>query len=300
MSVAAPSVAPGSGAASSTNTANRRSKRRPRVGPKGGDNDAKDAEDAGPSPRAGHAGGGGPNHGRPGGGGGGGGPNHAPAAGHAGGGGGGGGGVGQGGGPGGGGAGEEGEGRAAEGRAVRVPLGDIRPGHLLSKTEYMRVLEANPAANTIRAEVLRGDKANDVWEIRTPDALLACSTEYVQREQKLSKTELANRLVSCKDDVFKVVFRPVLSAEALAARMLELQQEIADADTEAKRRRVAKKLLEVPEKTIKGRLIHANNSLGYSLVDDLDQPDSQKVAFRNVAHGNILSLTVAGVRYVLK
>lgn len=184
--------------------------------------------------------------------------------------------------------------------ASRVPLSEIRAGHLLSKTEYMRVLEAKPAENKLRCEVLRGDKPNDIWEITTPDALLACSTEYVQREVKLNKTELADRLVACKDDVFKVVFRPVLNAESSFVRMKELRNEIIEADTDAKLRKVAKKYIEVPEKTLKARLLLANTVLGYSLVDDLEQQDAQKVAFRNVTHNNILSITVGGVRYVLK
>jgi hypothetical protein len=182
----------------------------------------------------------------------------------------------------------------------RVPLGEIRSGHVLSKTEFMRVLDVNPTQNKMRCEVLRGDKANDVWEITTHEALLACSTEYVQREVKLTKTQLAERLVRCKDDAFKVVFRPVLSQESLFNRLKEMQQELKEAKTDAALKKIAKKLLEVPEKTLRARLMEANTVLGYSLVDDLDQTDPQKVAFRNVAHNNILSLTVKGIRYVLK
>ena len=182
----------------------------------------------------------------------------------------------------------------------RVPISEIRAGHLLSRTEYLRVLDVVPKENKMRVEVLRGDKASDLWDITTADALLACSTEYVHKEEKISKTELANKLVHCKDDVFKVVFRPVLSQETLAAQLKEMSGEIAQAKTDAAYKKIAKKILEIPEKTIKARLISPNTVLGYSLVDDLDQKDPQKVEYRNVSHANILSLTIKGTRYLLK
>lgn len=188
----------------------------------------------------------------------------------------------------------------AEFGSGRVPMVEIRSGHLLSRTEYMRVLEVMPNENKMRVEVLRGDKPNDLWDITTNDALLASSAEYAHKEEKISKTELANKLVHCKDDVFKVVFRPVLTQELLATRLKEVVNELAKAKTDAAYKKVAKQLLEVPEKTLRARLISPNTVLGYSLVDDLEQTDPQKVQFRNVSHSNILSLTLKGTRFVLK
>lgn len=183
---------------------------------------------------------------------------------------------------------------------TRVPLAQLKSGHLLSRTEYLRVVSTDPLSGKMRCEVLRGDKGNDLWDITTSDDLLACSTEYVAKEEKLSKTELANKLVQCKDNVFKVVFRPVLNAETLTQRLKDLETELKAANSDADRRRVAKQLLEVPERTIRARLISPNTVLGHSLVDDLDQPNTQKVEFRNVSHANILALTVSGTRYILK
>lgn len=185
----------------------------------------------------------------------------------------------------------------------RVPLGEIRAGHLLSKTEFLRVLDVNPALNKMRCEVLRGDKSNDVWEITTHEAMLACSTEYVHKEVKMCKTKLAERLMKCKDDVFKVVFRPVLKEESLFTQLKAVQQELKEAKTDAALKKIAKKILEVPERTLRARLMEPNTILGYSTVDDLDEVDKdnpRKVKFKQVAHGNILSITVKGIRYVLE
>jgi hypothetical protein len=190
--------------------------------------------------------------------------------------------------------------KSNEPKVGRVPMRSIKANDLLSKIEYLKVVSVDYPNNKMRVQVLRADKKDDFWDITTPDDFLACSTEYVQRTEKVSKTELANRLIQCKDNVFKLVYRPVLDAERLAQRMQELETEIAEAKNDSARKKVAKKLLEVPEKTIKGRLINANNCLGHSLVDDLDQTDTQKVAFRTVAHGNILALTVAGTQFLLK
>lgn len=184
----------------------------------------------------------------------------------------------------------------------RVPLTAIQAGHLLSRTEYLKVMSVEPAAGKCRVQVLRGDKPEDIWDITTATEqnLLTCSADYVERTEKVSKTELAHKLTTCKDHVFKVVFRPVVSAESVFTQLKEIQKEVVDAKSDTDLKRLAKKIVDLPEKTLKGRLIEPNTVLGYSLVDDLDQTDPQKVAFRNVNHSSILSLTVAGVQYVLK
>ena len=185
-------------------------------------------------------------------------------------------------------------------RPARVALREIRAGDLLSKTEFLQVL--NVDQDKMTCKVLRGDKSDDLWEIETHEDLLACSSEYVRTEVKLCKTKLAERLMKCKDDIFKVVFRPVLKEQTLFSQLKAVHTELKEAKTDAELKKIAKKILEVPERTLRGRLIEGNTVLGYSKVDDLDQNKPGRPGlpeFRQVAHGNILALTTKGVRYVL-
>lgn len=190
---------------------------------------------------------------------------------------------------------------AGEAHLGRVPLSTLKAGELLSKTEYLRVLEVDSAQNKVRLEVLRGDKADDLWELTLSDAsILARSTDLVQRELKVTRSELVKRFSSCKDDVFKIVFRPTLTPQALANQLVVFKDQIHNAETLAQKKTVAKQLMQLPTRTLRGKLILSNPALGYSLVDDLEHSDPLTPAIRHVPHQNLLALTLAGTRYLLK
>ena len=204
--------------------------------------------------------------------------------------------------------GKEGEGSGGGGKgrpAVRLPLAEIRAGDILSQTQYMKILEVAGDRRSFRAEILRSAKpaeqGADEWTISTPFDFQACSAAHHVTTEKLSKTEMARRLMSANADVFTITFRPTLTAELLADKLKEHQAALGEAHTEAAFKKIAKQLLAVEPKTMRARLLEANNALGYSLVDCLDDgADSRRVAFRNINHRDIAEIVTGDVRYVLK
>lgn len=82
--------------------------------------------------------------------------------------------------------------------------------------------------------------------------------------QKVSKTELAEKLVESYGRPFTVVF------------------EKADGEV----------------RTLRGRLLSSESILGRSIVEDLDQPDGKRI--RLVDHRTLSSLVIDNIKFVLK
>ena len=186
-------------------------------------------------------------------------------------------------------------------------LKDIKENDLLSRTEYLKVLKVSDIVHdgktgkNIRVQVLRGHKPEDMWDIRTNDPLEACSSEFSTKTLCVSKTEMANRMMECKDDCFTVKFRPVLTPDILAPGVEEFKHKIGEAKDIAAITKILREVIAgVPIRTLKGRLLKPNTVLGHSLVDDLEQTNTQKTAFRNVVHEGLTELITRNTKYILK
>ena len=190
-----------------------------------------------------------------------------------------------------------------------IALKDMKVGDYFSQTHYGKVtgiflngtLERSRAHFTYRG--LRGPKEKDDWTVETPEAFAAASSRHTDRTVSSTRTELAKRLMACKDDVFTVKYKPVLSKELLGEKLLSLKNDVATCVSDADAKRVAKKMMDSDTKTLTGRLITANTELGYSLVDDLGgSPDDKTklTRYRNVNHRDIVELIHRGVCYKVK
>jgi hypothetical protein len=120
----------------------------------------------------------------------------------------------------------------------------------------------------------------------------------------MTKTKLAEQFCACTGDVFTVTFRPVLSEDSLAQQLESHRAAVSAADSQRDYKRVAKEILKERDATsIVGRMLQANTSLGYSLVDMLTSTVSgapDKPVYRQVNHRDLLSVIYRDVKYVLK
>lgn len=176
------------------------------------------------------------------------------------------------------------------GKALRLPLDVIKVGDIVSQTQYMRIERVTDDASgeagkkAFEVLVLRSSKpvheGEDIWTIRTMHPFQAASAAHYTRTEYLSKTELAKRFMDTGSHVFTVTFRPVASAENTGAQLKQLHSQIATASSDADFKSLAKSLLAFEPKTIRGRMLRPDSELGYSLIDDLGQPDSRKTSYR--------------------
>lgn len=187
-------------------------------------------------------------------------------------------------------------------RSEPLLLTDMHVGDIVSQTHYFRITDVQPGTHQFNYLTLRGPNENDTWRVNTSDRFAGISGSYVKETIPCTKTELAQRLMACKDEVFTVTFKPVLSVERLAESIQSVPTELW---VERNAKALAKRILneETESKTLTGRLVTANTELGYSLIDSLgDTPmdETCPVRFRNVNHRDMIELIHRGVRYVLK
>ncbi len=84
--------------------------------------------------------------------------------------------------------------------------------------------------------------------------------------------------MTVKDEVFTVKFKVVLTPESLGVKLQELKTDTGIGPGNAlESKKLARELMDTPEKSIVGRLVTANTELGYSLVDDLSASSDDKM-----------------------
>jgi len=180
----------------------------------------------------------------------------------------------------------------------KVPISELKENQILHFGQYGKVVKPCTMVNgkwEFQFQELRADTIL-TWNVSTGPEFLCTTSNYFNRTEKCTKTELAQKLMKCGKDVFTVTFKPVLSVDLLAEQLQKV-------DEEADKKKWAKKLMDCETKKISGRLIKANNELGYSLIDDLGntEPGQEKeTRYRNVNHRDILELIHNQVRYILK
>jgi len=137
---------------------------------------------------------------------------------------------------------------------------NVKPGEFLSSTMYMQVLSKTQNGVKVK-DALNGNE----FEVRGASLIEQMrSSQQFEKEEKVSRTDLANNLTSAGDAVFTVVF-----------------------DKQ-----------DGTERTLVGKLINAENQMGRSNVEDLEIATGSRL--RQVDHRTLKSLILNGVKYTVK
>lgn len=133
-------------------------------------------------------------------------------------------------------------------------------GNIISLTKYAKV-NGNMGDVLSVTDLHSGTNFQIIGKELQESCMSADKSDEVQ---KVSKTELAEKLVESYGRPFTVVF------------------EKADGEV----------------RTLRGRLLSSDSILGRSTVEDLDQPDGKRI--RLVDHRTLSSLVIDNIKFVLK
>lgn len=141
-----------------------------------------------------------------------------------------------------------------------LELKALKPGHLIANVEYVSVLKVRPDAISVK-----NLDTGIEFEISGKDLIeSAISADQFNSTEKITKTELAQKLTEAYNRPFTVVF------------------DKSDGQ----------------ERVLRGRLLSSEPLMGRSHVEDLDVHDQNKL--RLVDHRTLKSLIVDNVKYTLK
>jgi hypothetical protein len=170
----------------------------------------------------------------------------------------------------------------------------LRVGDFLSSHNYYVVEGADDSSLHVRD--MEGERLRIAFDIVTKECL---SSDLIDREKKVTRTELSHVIQSIGHAAFRVTFKKQPTADNLAAGL-----DAEDTSTPAKRLRVLKKLLEGEERVLHGRIHRtADNDpdveFGRIRVVDLAAASAAtgRPAFRLVDTRSISELIVEGTRY---
>lgn len=138
----------------------------------------------------------------------------------------------------------------------------VKVGDMMTFIDWGKITGKNYGSTQL--DVLNVDTGKGLKIIGTELIVTSFSADQYQEEIKLSKTKVAEILVTCYNRPFTVTF--------------EKQ--------------------DGTERKLRGRLIQPEPLLGRSMVEDLDEDKKNRV--RLVDHRTIKSLIVDGVKYVVK
>lgn len=175
----------------------------------------------------------------------------------------------------------------------RTVAAALQVGDHLSRVQYYRVVARADEEGFVTVENTHGFQFKLRAEI--VEAEMYSAGQY-DREVRLTRSELAERLTAVGDTCFTVRFRKQVSERAVAARLAVLAADPASISDEAACRRLAKELLEGEERVLVGYLVDAQPRLGRSMVIDLDV-EAGEHAIRMVDHRTISELITRNVRY---
>ena len=139
----------------------------------------------------------------------------------------------------------------------------VKAGDLLAVIHYAKVKTANHNGEELFIEDV--DSPDKVIRVQGKELVVrALSADQFEEEVKVTKMQAAEVLIESHNKPFTVNFVKVDGSE----------------------------------RTLRGRLIRPEPLLGRSMVEDLDEPTSNKL--RQVDHRTINWLIVEGVKYVVK
>ena len=174
---------------------------------------------------------------------------------------------------------------------ARCDAGQLEVGDKLSRIQYYTVLEHDEEKALFTVENEQGFKFKVTSGII--EAEMHSASQFA-REEKVTRTELVEKLENARDTCFTVVFRKQLTDKLLADKLFDLSE--VDLGDGKARRKFARELLTGTERRLTGYLLNAEPRLGRTLVVDLEvEPGKHNI--RMVDHRTISEMIYKNVRY---
>lgn len=181
------------------------------------------------------------------------------------------------------------------GQQKRCKVSDLEQGQFVSRRQYLKITGKNGnRVNFVTESGLDFNATNDIVE----EAMF--SANQFDRTEKVSQTELAEKLMNSNGDIFTVNFNKQPTDESVTTKLSEAT--VADLGTAATRKALAKRLRDGEERTLIGHLVATEPVMGRSKVVDLEQQFDKPntYAMRLVDHRSINWLILANVKYTHK
>jgi len=168
----------------------------------------------------------------------------------------------------------------------------LKVGDWFSENQYYKYVKLLPGKNRDR-DCIEYNAHMEAIEVPEEQLLDCWSGHMYDSEEKITRTEMVDKLVNAKECVFTVTFRKLKKDEDIAQRLRGIKDK-----KELQDKNLAKELIEGKLHTITGHLLKSENALGRSMVIDLNESYGQ--SFRLVDHRTVQELTLQNVHYVLK
>ncbi len=176
----------------------------------------------------------------------------------------------------------------------KCDAGQLEIGDRLSRIQYYQVLEINEDSNGDRSYVVQNEAG---FKFKVTSGIVEAemfTANQFTTEEKVSRTELIEKLEGARDTCFTVVFERKLTDKLLADKLFDLSE--IGLQTDRERRKYARELLKGTERRLVGYLMKAEPKMGRSMVVDLEvEPGRNNI--RMVDHRTIKELIIRGVRY---
>lgn len=173
---------------------------------------------------------------------------------------------------------------------TQAKVADIKPGDVFSLLRYCTVVSVGADKFTVRT-----DDGNS-WDVSKTIVAQSCYTasQFVETRE-VTRTELAAIFERCGDHVWSLEFHKQLDPNVVADKFTALDDDVRSL-SQAKRRKLARDLLEGEARTMTGRLVsHSPDVDGRYRVIDLALNEQRLVDPRTLEW-----LVYQNVKYVRK
>lgn len=176
----------------------------------------------------------------------------------------------------------------------RCDASQLKQGDYISRRQYLRVTGLSDGRVSVRTD--SGFEFNATEAIAS-ETMLTC--DQFSREEKVSATELVEKLIHSNGDIFTVNFHKQANEKTVVSTLQSATvEELSDARS---RKALAKRLKVGEERTLIGYLLETEPMLGRSKVIDLEQAFAgEGWAQRLVDHRTINWIILRNVKYVRK
>jgi len=181
---------------------------------------------------------------------------------------------------------------------MKTDTGKLKVGDRLSRISFLEVIGTGKIDMTIQNE----DGMS--WRISSGIVAKECySTQYNDKEH-VSKTEIAEILMSARDAIVEVNFHKQANAKTIKDRLTELS-----GLTEAKAMKELTSILKGDERTMIGHVVGTEPVLGRSVLIDLEKEKIMRIPkagdewdsrTRQVDHRTINWLVYKNTKYIVK
>ncbi len=177
---------------------------------------------------------------------------------------------------------------------TRCDAETISVGDRLSRIAYYEVIEVDEDKGTFTLQNEKGFKFRVTRNIVEQEMF---SAAQFNREVKLTRTELVEKMEGAGDACFTVIFNKQVTDKGMAQKLAAMDKAgELDLTSDRTRRALARELLVGQERRLVGYLVSSEPKLGRSVVVDLEVPeDSHNI--RLVDHRTVTALILKNVRY---